>query len=391
MEKRIKVLWLPAWFPSEQDFLNGDFIERHAQAVSKYADVTVIYVFRDITFKKNESKIEFHKAVGLNIYRAHYNCTTKWGPIGRMVSFIKFFLLQKKLYNLAKTESNNFDLVHVHISQRQALFAHFFKITKRIKYVISEQNSWFMPQGNKVFSKSFLLKYIIRQNFKKANAIHVVSASLGNELKSKYTFIDNFTVIPNVVNSKIFFPIVNLPQSNDLKFFAITGNTYHKNTDGIIRAFGNYLKRGYEGCLYIAGPNIEELEILVKELSIEANVKFLGILSYTLVAAFMQKCSVFVFYTRYETFGCVMAEALCCGKPIIASNLDVLKENLEENINALFVVSENDNDLTEKLIYFLNNNSKFDNKKIAEEANAKFNYDKVGKDFLAFYNSALEK
>jgi glycosyltransferase involved in cell wall biosynthesis len=391
MEKRIKVLWLPAWFPSKQDFLNGDFIERHAQAVSKYADVTVIFVFRDITLQKNTSKIEFHEAVGLNIYRAYYNGTTKWGAIGKMLSFIKFFLLQKKVYTLAKKKSENFDLVHVHISQRQAVFAHFLKITKKIKYVISEQNSWFMPQGNKVFSKSFLLKYIVRQNFKMANAIHVVSASLGNELKSKYTFIDNFTVIPNVVNSKIFFPIINLPQSSELKFFAITGNTYHKNTDGIIRAFGNYLKKGYLGCLYIAGPNTIDLEILANELSIEANVKFLGILSYTSVAAFMQTCNVFVFYTRYETFGCVMAEALCCGKPIIASNLDVLKENLQENINALFVESENDKDLTDKLIYFNNNKSKFDNSKIAEDAKAKFNFDKVGKDFLAFYNSVLEE
>jgi glycosyltransferase involved in cell wall biosynthesis len=391
MEKRIKVLWLPAWFPSKQDFLNGDFIERHAQAVSIYADVIVIYVFRDINLKKNTSKIEFEKGIGLEIYRAYYNSTAKWGVIGKLLSSINFFLLQQRVYKLAKDKSNGFDLVHVHISQRQALFAIFLKITEKIKYVISEQNSWFMPFGDIFFAKSFLLKYIVKQNFKRANAIHVVSASLGNELKKKYIFIKNFTVVPNVVNSKIFFPVSNLPQSSELNFFAITGNTYHKNTDGVIRAFSNYLKSGYNGCLYIAGPNTDELEVLAKELSIENNVIFHGVLSNTSVAKMMQTCDVFVFFTRYETFGCVMAEALCCGKPIIASALEVLKENVEENVNALLVTSEDEDDLTKKLMYFSNNKNKFDSNKIAKEAIAKYNLDKVGKELLMFYKSVLKE
>lgn len=391
MERKIKVLWLPAWFPSEQDFLNGDFIERHAQAVSKYAEVTILYVFRDVTLKNNKYNIQLEKNGDLTIYRAFYNCTNKWNWIGKLYSSTLFFFLQKKIYKLAKKESGNFDLVHVQISQRQALFALFLKLTKKLKYVITEQNSWFMPFGNKAFTNGLFLKYIVKLNFKNASAIHVVSKSLGKALKNKYSFINDFIVIPNVVNNNLFFPLSNITPNESFVFFAITGNTYHKNTDGVIRAFDNFIKQGYNAYLRIAGPNIFELNALVKKLAIESYVKFYDSIPQISVSKLMQTCDAFIFFTRYETFGCVLAEALCCGKPVIASRLDVLQENLQENINAVFVESENENDLSEKLIYFVNNIDKFNNKKIAENAIAKYNFDKVGQDFLAFYNTVLEK
>ena len=41
------VLWLVSWYPSRLDSFTGDFIERHARAVSKYVKLTVLVILKD--------------------------------------------------------------------------------------------------------------------------------------------------------------------------------------------------------------------------------------------------------------------------------------------------------------------------------------------------------
>src|SRR6476646_5853919 len=43
----MKVLWIASWYPSRLSPFDGDFIKRHAQAVSLYDYVDVLYVERD--------------------------------------------------------------------------------------------------------------------------------------------------------------------------------------------------------------------------------------------------------------------------------------------------------------------------------------------------------
>jgi glycosyltransferase involved in cell wall biosynthesis len=389
MENRIKVLWLPAWYPSKQDFLSGDFIDRHAKAVSRISDVVVLFVTKDFALPYNTKNIEIEENENLIICRGYYNCSNKLGYIGKLWSVCIYYQLLFKLYKIVNKKQVKFDLVHVHISQRQGLLALFLKWKKGIKYLITEQNSWFMPVGNKYFTKSILLKILIRSNFKNASGLHVVSNSLGNELKKKFGFIKNCITIPNVVDSSIFYYKDTFSSTDTTHFFAITGDTFHKNTDGLIRAFANFIKEGYKGILHIAGPNIDELKLLAQKLSLKDYTKFYGPISNKEVANIMQQTDAFVFFTRYETFGCVMAEALSCGKPVIATKIPVMEESLTEHTNALFVVPEDEDDLTKKLIYFAQHKSKFKGAEFSVSALAKYNYSKISEDFLALYISVL--
>lgn len=392
MTTRFKILWLPAWYPSRVDFLNGDFVQRHATAASKFVDIVILSVVRDVSLISENTLIEVEEKEGLNTYIGYYNSTRKNFILRKVILGFLYFKLLFKLYTIAEKHHKEFNLVHVHVSLRQGLFGLWLKIIKRINYVITEHNSWFMPIGNTFFTKNFVLQKIIKTNFKYANAIQVVSKSLGSELMRGYSFVKTYTVISNVVDTKLFFYDNKNHRKVVTNFLAINGNnSIQKNNDGIIRAFSMLIKNGYDCILHIAGPNDKGLKKIVDELNLNSTVKFYGEVSNSSIATLMQKVDAFIFFTRYETFGCVMAEALCCGKPIIASRLDVLQENLQENINALFVESENEKELKDKLIYFSNNKDKFDNKKIAEDATAKFNFDKVGKDFFEFYKTVLDK
>ena len=46
-EKRLKILFLPAWYPSEVNPIQGIFVEGHAKAASLYNEVVVLHAFGD--------------------------------------------------------------------------------------------------------------------------------------------------------------------------------------------------------------------------------------------------------------------------------------------------------------------------------------------------------
>ncbi len=386
----LKTLWLPGWYPSKIDFLPGDFTDRHAAAVSQFASVSVLYVTKDPSLTNNKSVVETKHSGQHRTYRAYYNSPAGWGIISKLWSAVLYFRLLFKLYQIAKKDVDRFDLVHVHISLRQGLFAQWLKRQAGLPYVITEQNSWFMPIGDQFYPRSTIMRRIIKSNFKHANEVHTVSSSLGKQLQLKFPFIKTFKVIPNVVDTNIFGYLPKEAHERSFSFFTITGDVYHKNTDGIIRAFATYIQGGKGARLRIAGPVGEDLKTLARQLSVGHAIDFLGAIGYEQVAREMQRAHALIFFTRYETFGCVMAEALCCGTPVIASKIPVLQENLTDFKNAVFVTAEDETDLATKLAYFENNLREFDQQRIAADARDKYNYASIGSQFLQWYQQVLE-
>ena len=54
----MKVLWLASWYPNQLDKFTGDFIQRHARAVSQYCKVHVIFVKKDESLLPNKTVTE---------------------------------------------------------------------------------------------------------------------------------------------------------------------------------------------------------------------------------------------------------------------------------------------------------------------------------------------
>lgn len=389
MDKKINILWLPAWFPSRVDFLSGDFTERYALAVSAFRNVTVLYVSKDVSLIKKRKEIEIERKDNLVVYRAYYSGKDVQGRVGKFISVTRYYVLLFSLYKKAKKERGNFTFVHIHVPLRQCLLAIWLKLKSGLNYVITEQNTWYTSHREGFFSTSLSIQRMIKYVFQNALKVHTVSFSLGEQLIKAKLIKNTFTVIPNVVNTAIFKPPFETKKTETtlINFVAVNSDIFHKNTDGIIRSFEDFLVKGHIAVLHIVGPNFMPLKQLVKNLGIETNVVFYGALSNQNVASVMQQCDAMIFFTRFETFGCVMAEALCCGMPVIASRLPVLEENLIEFENALFVNPEDENDLTDKLLYFTEHRFSFDNKKIAESAKEKYNFSTVAKEMLDFYAS----
>ena len=48
-EERLRILFLPAWYPSEVNLVAGVFIKEHAKAASLYNDIVVLYGYSDLS------------------------------------------------------------------------------------------------------------------------------------------------------------------------------------------------------------------------------------------------------------------------------------------------------------------------------------------------------
>lgn len=116
---------------------------------------------------------------------------------------------------------------------------------------------------------------------------------------------------------------------------------------------------------------------------------FTGLISYQEVATHLRNADTLVMFSRYENLPCVILEALCCGLPVIASDVGGIKEVIY-NENGILIHSENENELLQSMNFMLDNLEKYDKASIASLASQKFNYKTVAQQFTFAYQTLLK-
>lgn len=385
-----KILFLASWYPSRVNFLNGDFVERHAKAIALKNDVTVLFVSKDLQLKNKIYDFEYEEKDKVKVYKAFYKeFDSRFLILRKIVSQFQYLRCFHQLFIRVTSEHGKPDFIHLYIPFKAGVYALYLHFFKKYKYVISEQHSYYMPASNGYEKNSFFTKWLIKKIFQKSSAMHTVSKSLGEALIEKNIIKNNFMVIPNVVNTNIFYLKEKADESVATRFVTITGNVYHKNTDGIIRAFKKVLNKRGDFKLDVVGPGTEDLKLLAEKKGLSDHIFFHGAVSYENVAQINSFADAMIFFTRYETFGCVIIEANACGLPVIASDLPVIRENIIEGFNGVFVRSEDEDELAEKILWYMNHKDNFDKQKIAFFTKNKFNYEAVSNQFNEFYKKVF--
>ncbi len=188
----MKVLFLVSWYPDKFNSISGIFIKRHAQAVSKYADVAVLYVRIDKTITKTyiENTIE----EGLKTIKVYYPDNNN----SFIKSYYDYIKNSFKGYKLINKEFGKPNIIHVNVLFPAGNFALVLKLLYRIPYVITEHNSNF--QGYIEQRLTRIQCYLL---LKFASAIMPVSSNLKERIDSFYKH-RNCIVIPNIVDTDFF-------------------------------------------------------------------------------------------------------------------------------------------------------------------------------------------
>jgi glycosyltransferase involved in cell wall biosynthesis len=376
------ILYLPSWFPSRRNPYPGDFIKRHAEAASLYNRITIFYTAIDENISAPELVEE---KVNDNLYVYTYYYPSLKGAFSSMINGVRRFSALRKMYNKVFNWSSP-DLVHVHVAYPAGLFALYLKKRKGIEYVISEHDGIYMPGYDNYHVPKNFEKKMVPVIYKGAKKIHAVSKSLADTLVDRKLATSKPTVIPNVVNIALF-NYNEKTRDKVFQFVHVSSLINQKNPEGMLEAMALVKKKRNDFSLKIIGPAKDKFKKLAQDLSIENEIIFAGEIAYSEVANEISKADAMIHFTRYETFGCVIAESLCAGTPVIVTDLDVTRELITDKENGLLVKESDVNDLANKILYFMDTGFSINAKQVSDENRAKFNYERVGKMFDEFYNS----
>lgn len=385
----MKVLWLCSWYPNSKDPFDGDFIERQAKALAQLQQVDVIHVVQNFELLKDETTYRAEEqvtgALTSNVY------FLPLPTIGN--TFIKKVWFNRRYNQFVKKILENYiqekgkpDLVHVHVPVKAGAAALWLKKIRGIPFIVTEHNSaYFEHIPDNYFNRNRYFRFIAKQSFQKAAAVSSVSNWLLNRLNELFS-IEQRILIRNAVDTSLFFPY---KKSNAVKrFIHVSMMLPLKNVNGILQSLALLNEHNSHWEMIFAGPASEQQMQLAIDLGIHEKIIWKGTLPYNEVAGEIQQADALVHFSNYENLPCVINEALCCGVPVISSDVGGIAELIHEH-NGILVEKGNTLQLANAMNTFLQHQDQYNHTDISAAASAQFNYETIGRAIEKMYKKIL--
>ncbi len=385
-----KILWLPSWYPNKLSPYDGDFIQRHARAVSLFQKIFVLYVKKDEKgiIAKGTSE-QFFSAGNLDEKIIYYHLRkTGIKTLDRFLSARKSKGLYRKTIKDFINENGRPDLVHLHVAVKTASHALWLKRIYSIPFIISEHWTGYLPKAQQgIKNMNVFQKFFLQKAFADAIKVTVVSDVLGKAIANRFDR-QNYQVIPNAVDTSIFFPVKH-KENSAVKFIVIAAYVYQKNIDGIIDALSLLSERTSNFNVSFFGYFPDSFRKKVMNKNLHPLIRFEGEVSQLTLATHLKTSDALILYSHYETFGCVVIEANACGVPAVLSDLPVFEEFVTETENGIFVAPDNPHELAKTLERFIDGKYSFNAHLIAQHTASKFSFQTVGEQFFQLYTDVL--
>lgn len=386
----MKVLWLCSWYPNSADPFDGDFIERHAKSLATHQKIDVIHFVQNVNLLKNEIlRVEERTERNINV-KIYYipSLRVELKTLGALLFNYRYY---KTLHSVLKEyidKNGSPDIVHVHVPIKMGAGAIWLKRKFNIPFVVTEHaTAYFQNSHDNYFDNGIQFKYVTKRTFSEAEAVTSVSETLMNILADLFPLKEKY-IIRNSVNTALFFP---LDSNNAIKkFIHVSMMVPFKNIEGILRGLANLNEYHKEWEMVFIGPASDEQRKLAESLGIDKKVVWKGAIAYEEVAKEMQNADALVHFSKYENLPCVVGEALCCGIPVISSNVGGIAEFVNES-NGILVEEGNIEQLASALNAFLVHPERFNKKNISKSASEKLNYEIIGKQILNVYMAVLKQ
>lgn len=378
------VLKLCGWYPSDIDAYNGDFVQRHALSIATQKPVVVLFAAKDVRRRNGGIKLVRTTHHNLTEFIAYYparNWLDTW--------WSQYYYLQVlfKILPQLRSEFGDPALVHVNIAWKPAIWAAF--ITKKYHWplVVTENSTEYQPEARLHVSRvGVLRRHLTARLFRECKLFVPVSRQLGEQVQALFGKIP-FTVVPNAVNTQLFFPVPK-PTGLPFRIVHVSTLTYQKNAEGLLKVFDAVLQKFPHAELVIVGPITPLLlqwQNHWKEQ--EFKVRCTGLIPYEAVAKQLQQADVLVLFSRYENLPCVILEAHCCGVPVVSTHVGGIAEVINKT-NGLLVPSGDEAALFNAVSDIITQKIIFEKEVIAENARAMYNYEQIGKSFVQAYKIA---
>lgn len=376
----MKVLFLTHWFPTEANPQKGVFILEQAKAL-KEVGVEIVVVHAKIEAgtgltrnQVSENEIEGIKTITIDLTGKLWKLVYTTYPIQ--------LLLIRNGIRKAGLSLSEFDLLHSHVVHPAAAIGNKLAQEAGVPHFISEHWS----NLTYYFEKNLYRKWG-KEAYDNAKKIFVVSEFLKGKTAQFVNDDSKLAVIPNVVPNKDF---KYRPTGIGSSYYFVMAAKWNKGKRVIkrpkllVKAVAEASKElDKPVTLGIIGDGDRIPDLKKFCIANDVHAQFHGFISKKVVANEFQKADLFLHGSEYETFSVVIAEALKCGTPVVASNVAAIPELIDDS-NGILV----ENKLTpwkNAIITAIKNG--YDRQAIAANYKSKFGYEEVGQMLLQQYHS----
>ncbi|MDP4282550.1 MAG: glycosyltransferase [Bacteroidota bacterium] len=388
--ERLRVLFLPRWYPNRYDSMQGLFVRQQAEALTAFCNVAVLYIHPD-PMATNDIEVEVSEENSVHTVRIYIRIPSF--KVHFLKDFFYFFRIIKA-YKLGFRILRTFqpDLIHVQVLTRQGVVALVRKWLTGVPYVITEHWSRYLPESNSYHGtfRKCITKIVVRESL----GIIAVSGKLKDAMIHCGLNHQNFKVIPNLVDTD-HFVIRKRPENVSLKRILHVScfDDSSKNISGFLRVIKSLsqTRNDFECLLVGEGPDLQSMKDYAGKMGLDENrVRFTGLMKDDDLVNILNSGDLFVLSSHYETFGTVIIESLSCGLPVVATNTGIAPEVINER-NGRLVSVGNEEELGKAIAEMLDHSGEEDRQKIRQEIIFRFDRQNVSREIFQTYLQCLKR
>jgi glycosyltransferase involved in cell wall biosynthesis len=375
------ILFLPLWYPNRYDPMFGLFIRNHAQLVSGFARVSVVYVHADKMLKRKPECI-FIDDAGVQTWIVYFRVVKcKIPGLRECLKLYRFLMANRAGIRYASNHSGKPALIHVHVLTRLGVIALWYKWIHRIPFVITEHWSRYLPTVGTY--QGTIRKLLTRLVVRNAKAITTPTRNLRDAMVKHGLSNPGYSILPNLVDTGLFVPGPPLPAASDRVKTIVHVSCFEdrsKNISGLLKSLGQLsgIRSDFK-CIFVGdGMDYEDMEHMAEEAGLLNKIAFFaGLLEGEDLVVCLQSSDFMVVSSHYENLPVVISEAFACGLPVLSTDVGGISEILDDERGKL--VPANDGAaLLNGLIYMMDHLQDFDRNKIR-----KFAVDHSGKEVVS--------
>lgn len=339
--ERKNILFISSWFPNKIEPSNGNFVQRHAEAVSLKHHVEILHSIGDFN-QKEKYLIDDQVINGIKTVIVYYRNSKN--PLQN-------FYHRMQAYKIGFSKMQKPDLVHANVLHNSMFFAVYLKKKFNIPFVVTEH--WTAFQANSSDSLGFFSNQIAKYIGNHASMLFPVCDRLKKGLRS-LGIKTPAQVVPNVVDTDVFKE--KKGENAVKKFLHISSLTYMKNILSILNVFLKVHQKGHDFELSLGGNgDLKPIQEFIFKHKLDHKIKYFGAISHSEVAQKMSEHDAFVLFSKYENQPCVISESMSVGLYVFSSNVGGISEFFPENFGVL-IEKDNEGELCNTIINYLQNN-----------------------------------
>jgi glycosyltransferase involved in cell wall biosynthesis len=387
---KLHILFIASWYPSPKNPTHGIFNRLFVSAAALHARVSVLFVSPDEHHKKGYDITSGEEENIFTVRVVYPGSPSRRSLINKVQQYKRRIRAAEKGFDVIRTKQGIPDLVQLNVVLPAGPASLYLCKKYKLPLVVNEGWTGYAPEDGRY--KGFITTFLTRKVIAGAKRILPVTNYLSEQMQ-KHGLTGNYTVVPNVVDTSVFYPAETKRDHGPFRFIHVSAlDDEQKNVSGILNAFAQVLEKTKHIELIIAGDGDDagSLKKLSSKLGIQNQVRFVGTKDPAGVSELFREADALVMFSNYETFCVVIPEALACGIPVITSDAGGVMSYFNKSLG-LVVPMRDEQALSDAMNRFADKGITYNVEALRSFVESHFSKQVVSEKLMNVYNSVLRE